>query len=167
MSTIQYTSEFSDLRDFNIKYEGGDDTQIVKYIQENLDSQFDSSLFDFDEIEIIPGDHSSLMLIYNYKIGDVISDFGYMVNIENNSVVGIKQIGEPIYDYPSLSEIDVNQMEKEKLQVYQQQPTTISDSLKNQEIGVRFDSENKEYIYYVNSVYETDDGGIYATRTVC
>lgn len=58
------TSEFSDLRDFNIKYEGGDDTQIVKYIQENLDSQFDSSLFDFDEIEIIPGDHSSLMLIY-------------------------------------------------------------------------------------------------------
>lgn len=161
------TSEFSDLRDFNIKYEGGDDTQIVKYIQENLDSQFDSSLFDFDEIEIIPGDHSSLMLIYNYKIGDVISDFGYMVNIENNSVVGIKQIGEPIYDYPSLSEIDVNQMEKEKLQVYQQQPTTISDSLKNQEIGVRFDSENKEYIYYVDSVYETDDGGIYATRTVC
>lgn len=158
---------YTAVEDNTIEYKNGDDTEVISYIQENVDPRFNKDLFEMTEIETIPGDNSDMIITYRYKVGDVVSDFGYNVNIENYKVVSYKEVGHELYDYAVSATIAVEDMKAEKLQAFVAEPTNETDAVKDQNISVKFSSADKEYVYHVNTVYETEDGGVYCIRTKC
>lgn len=161
---VRPTSTFVDIKNEGIVYQNGDDTQIVRYIQENVDNNFDKSLYRVEEFSAIPGDDSMMLIIYRYKVGDVVSDFGYMFNVENHQVLGYKEMGTRLYDYPMASVFSINDMKEEALQKYNAE-TDNTDKIVEQTAFVEFDSEAKEYIYSVTTGYEAENGGQYGLTT--
>lgn len=149
----------------SIEYRNGNDADIIAYIQENIDSRFEKNLFAVNEIETISGDDSDMIITYRYKIGDVPSNFGYNVNIENYEMVGIKEVGHELYGYDEPSLVNLDDIKAEKLQKYNAGIKGNADEVIDQSVDVKFDSKNKNYVYFVNTDYETKDGGIYRVRT--
>lgn len=148
----------------NIEYKNGDDSKIVDYIRDNYDSRFDKDLFFKAEIETIPGDDSDMIITYRYKIGDTLSDFGYNVNIENYQMVGYKEIGCKLYDFDMPTVAMDNDVKLEKLHAYNLHKEDTTDKIIEQTIDVKFSSVNKEFVYFVNTDYQTSEGGIYSVR---
>ena len=105
-----------------------------------------------------------MLIIYRYKVGDVVSDFGYMFNVENHQVLGYKEMGTRLYDYPMASVFSINDMKEEALQKYNAE-TDNTDKIVEQTAFVEFDSEAKEYIYSVTTGYEAENGGQYGLTT--
>lgn len=150
-----------DAVDAEIEYRDGEDTEIISYIQENMDARFDKSLFDIAEIETIPGDDSDLLLTYRYKVGDVVSDFGYNVNIENYKMVGIQEVGSALYGYDAPATIALDDVMEEKVHAYNAKNADCADEVIEQDVEVKFSSKDKSFVYFVNTEYKTEDGGIY------
>lgn len=148
-----------------IEYRHGNDDDIVSYIQENVDSRFNKGLFAVTEIKTIPDDDSDMIITYRYKIGDVSSDFGYNVNIENYKMVGIQKVGSDLYGYDVPTTYALNDIKVEKLQTFNAENSDMLDEIIEQNVDVKFSSKDKSFIYFVNTDYETEDGGVYRTRT--
>lgn len=164
---IDVLTTYTEVKDCTLEYRNGNDEEIVSYIQKNVDPRFDKGLFEMTEIETIPGDDSDMIITYRYKVGDVVSDFGYNVNIENYKVVSYKEVGNKLYDYAMPTTIAVEDVKTEKLHTFKAEPANEADTVKEQNISVKFSSADKEYVYHVNTVYETEDGGVYCIRTKC
>lgn len=145
----------------DIEYRYGDDTSIISYIQENEDSDFEKNLFEMKEIETIPGDDSDMIITYRYKIGDAISDFGYNINIENHKMVSFKKIGCPLYDFSLPMTVAVEDVKTQKLQAFNSENVNTHDEIIEQNVDVIFSSRDKEFLYFVNTTYETSEGGVY------
>lgn len=150
--------------DNSIEYRNGNDAEIVSYIQENMDSRFDKKLFAVNQVETIPGDDSDMIITYRYKIGDVLSDFGYNVNIENYKMVGIKEVGQDLYEYNEPVMFNTRDIKAEKIQEYNAVAEDTGDEVVEQSLDIRFSSKDKKYVYNVNTDYKTKDGGIYRVR---
>ena len=139
----------------NYQYLNGDDTEIVSYINEEL--------FRRNEIFTIPGDDTDLILTYRYQIGNIDTDFGYNVNIENNEVKGIWISGEKIYSYDvpmSISKDLVNDIKEKAIQ-----DSNISDEIVEQNVITYFDSIDKKLVYKVETTYQDASNGVYCIET--
>ena len=158
------TDSFINVESENIEYRNSDDTEIVSYIKEYVDSNFNKELFEKTEIETIPGDDSDMIITYRYKVGDVVSDFGYNINIEDYKMIGYKETGTSLYNFAVPATILADDMKESKLEAYNASLMEMKDSVKEQNVDVTFDSKSKQFEYFVKTVYETEDGGIYAVR---
>lgn len=161
---VRPTSTFIDIKEDGVEYRDGDDMQIIQYIRENIDSNFERKLYQVEEFSVIPGDDSMMLVTYRYKVGDAISDFGYMFNIEDYQVLGYKEMGVRLYDYPATSLFSSDTMKEEALRKCNAE-TEITDMIVEQTVSVEFDSASKEFIYYVNTGYEDKNGGQYGLTT--
>lgn len=161
---VRPTSTFIDIKEDGVEYRDGDDMQIIQYIRENIDSNFEKKLYQVEEFSVIPGDDSMMLVTYRYKVGDAISDFGYMFNIEDYQVLGYKEMGVRLYDYPATSLFSSDTMKEEALRKCNAE-TEITDMIVEQTVSVEFDSASKEFIYYVNTGYEDKNGGQYGLTT--
>ena len=158
------TESFTNVESENIEYQNGDDTEIVSYIREYVDSNFNEELFEKTEIETIPGDDSDMIITYRYKVGNVVSDFGYNINIEDYKMIGYKETGTSLYDFVVPATILADDVQEEKLEAYNDELMEMQDVVKEQNVDVAFNSKSKQFEYFVKTVYETEDGGIYAVR---
>lgn len=76
-SYVRPTSRFTDISGEKIILQNGDDTQLIRYIQQTIDPRFDKSQFQTE--------YSDGLLIYRYQIGEIPSNFGYMFHIDKKT----------------------------------------------------------------------------------
>lgn len=158
------TEKFTNIEDKNIEYRNGDDTEIASYFKNSVDSSFNEKLFEKTEIETIPGDDSDMILLYRFKVGNVVSNFGYIVNIEDYKVKGYEELGDSLYHLAVPNSNITDSAKEEKLKAYNNGLKETNDTVKEQTVDVLFDSVSKQFKYFVKTVYETETGGIYAVR---
>lgn len=165
---VEYVLDtYTQINDCEIEYVNGDDSQITAYITENVDPNFDESLFEKKEIKTISGDDSDMIVTYRYKLGDVVSDFGYNINITDFKAISYKKTGVSLYDYNEPLLYSVEEIKKDKLERFNAKKANSTEDIVEQDISVKFDSKDKKYVYYIDTVYETEDGGIYSVRIEC
>lgn len=148
-------------------YKSRGQENIEAYIAQNIDPRFSADAFEKTEIETIPGDHSDMLITYRYKVGDVVSDFGYNVNIENGKMVSYKEVGTDIYGYTLPEPMATDAIKDEKLKKYNKKLTAEENTIIEQNVKVTFDSKEKVCKYSVSSVFETENGSIYSTGEYC
>ena len=165
---VEYVLDtYTQINDCEIEYVNGDDSQITAYITENVDPNFDESLFEKKEIKTISGDDSDMIVTYRYKLGDVVSDFGYNINITDFKAISYKKTGVSLYDYNEPLLYSVEEIKKDKLERFNAKKANSTEDIVEQDISVKFDSKDKKYVYFIDTVYETEDGGIYSVRIEC
>lgn len=158
---------YTKVKNENIDYKSRSQQNIESYIIENIDSRFNPDLFEKTEIETIPGDCSDMLITFRYKVGDIISDFGYNINIEDGKMVSYKEIGTDIYGYTLPVPMASADIKEAKLEAFNEKLGITTDKIIEQTIDVIFDSAEKRCKYSVNTVFETSNGGIYSQREYC
>lgn len=158
---FQEKDNYIDISNFNYEYKNHDDSEIVTYIKENIDSDFEKEAFICNEVLTIPEDDSDLILTYRYQIEDIDTNFGYNVNIENNEVKGIWMVGEKIYNYDVPTTMSNTNSLADELKEQAIKDNNISDEVIEQNIIIYFDSNNKQMVHKVETVYQDEVGGIY------
>ena len=74
-----------------------DYTNVARYIQDNIDADFNLNEFAYNEVEMVEGVSNSL-ITFRYMIDDFKSDFGYNVIVIDNEVKEIVKVGYKLYD---------------------------------------------------------------------
>ena len=79
----------------------------------------------------------------------------------------LKMAGVSLYDYNEPLLYSVEEIKKDKLERFNAKKANSTEDIVEQDISVKFDSKDKKYVYYIDTVYETEDGGIYSVRIEC
>lgn len=153
---------YTDISKQNLNYMNGDDSELVTYIVDHIDSRFDADKFEKYEVMTLPDDDSDMIVAYRYKIGDTVTSFGYNINIEDYDVKGIWSSGEELYDYEITAKPNKSAVLLEENALAD---SNITDMVISQHTSAYFDSVSKKMVYNVYTVYEDAFGGQYCVQT--
>lgn len=132
--------------------------EIEEYIKENINSNFNIDEYEINEETTDVFEKDVTVLMFNYKIGDVLTDFAYKVIIEGNKAILITQIGEDI----SNKSFDMSEETYVEDAVLYQMATDEIENVENidsQKTYKYFDSELEKIVYVVETVVGTDETG--------
>lgn len=130
--------------------------EIERYIKENINSTF--ILKDYEVSELEDASPKFNLLVFNYKVDNIISDFGYQVIIQNSRARIVESFGVDISKNPPT--IDVKSLltdeELRQMALAELNKNAIIDE---QRIYKFIDSSDGRIKYKVETVVGTDESG--------
>ena len=139
------------------------DNDIVNYLK-SIDENFNENNFDKYIVETLPGyDVNDCIIAYRYKVGNVLSDFGYNVSVVDGKVERVCKCGKEIYGIEENDLINRLDLKTELIEVNKKYDNA---SVVKQDKNIFFDSETKKLVCEVSTTIEDDKGYVYCMEDV-
>ena len=145
--------------DIYYKYKSNDFLNIEKYFKENIDENF--KITDYKPLEAESfADNEFNIIQLRYKVGDMMSDFGYNIVTDNSKLIVITKVGNKItndgLNIPQTQSLE-NTIRKEAIN-----DLNISYPVYSQEIEKIYDTKEEKVKYTVLTTYGDESNGFFA-----
>lgn len=146
---------YSNITNVEHQVASNDYTNVARYIQDNIDADFNLNEFAYNEVEMVEGVSNSL-ITFRYMIDDFKSDFGYNVTVIDNEVKEIVKVGYELYD----REFDISLANEKLDEAMLSYPRTFTDSETTDVIKL-YDSKNNKFYCRVVKTFVDETGAAY------
>lgn len=146
---------YSNITNVEHQVASNDYTNVARYIQDNIDADFNLNEFAYNEVEMVEGVSNSL-ITFRYMIDDFKSDFGYNVIVIDNEVKEIVKVGYELYD----REFDISLANEKLDEAMLSYPRTFTDSETTDVIKL-YDSKNNKFYCRVVKTFVDETGAAY------